>query len=148
MRILQVAARLTVGSIFCASGFLKVLNMNGFVESLMTYELLPNSIIGIAAIVVPLVELIFGLLFVLGVKTRLIAWILLGQVMVFTSFGFAAFIQGRMVDCGCFPVAGVKETIGAFFFLRNTVLAITCLLIAKSSGKSEDSVNQVTAEAF
>jgi uncharacterized membrane protein YphA (DoxX/SURF4 family) len=148
IHLLQVLARVTIGTIFCVSGCLKVININGFVESLTSYGLLPKSMIGVVALLLPHIELVLGLLFVFGIRTRLIAWILFFQLIAFTSFGFAAYIQGHAVDCGCFPVAGAKETIGFGFFLRNALLSTTCFLIAKSSGKSEASLSQRAAQAY
>ena len=147
MHLLPTLARVTIGTIFCVSGGLKIININGFVESLTGYGLLPKSVIAVTALLLPNVELILGLLFVFGMRTRLIAWMLFIQLIAFSSFGFAAYIQGRIVDCGCFPISGVKETIGFSFFLRNAFLSMTCFLIAKASGKSGPSISQSAVRA-
>ena len=137
-RAFSAALRVIVGLVFCLSGLLKLLNQDEFVEALTSYEFFSEGVIDLASSMVPHAEVLLGILYTFGIRTKIVSWALVIGVVVFTSVGAAALIQGRLVDCGCFPIAGVKEPIGIGYFIRNGTLALSCLLIVLTFRKRSD----------
>ena len=140
LRLLSVAIRIAIGGTFFMSGLLKVVNRDEFINALMSYEILSSRMILIASYVVPQAEMLLGALLAFGLSTRIVSWTLAAQVMIFSSVGAIAFAQGNMVDCGCFPVAGARELIGAGYFLRNGALILACAWIGLMSFTKERSL--------
>ena len=137
-RAFTVALRAIVGLVFCLSGSLKLLNQDEFVEALTSYELFSEGVIDLASSTVPTVEVLLGILYTFGIRTKILSWVLVIGLVILTSVGAAALIQGRLVDCGCFPMAGVKEPIGIGYFIKNSTLALSCLLIVLTFRKRTD----------
>lgn len=133
-----VALRVIVGLVFCLSGSLKILNQDEFVEALTSYGFFSEEVIDLGSLMVPQVELLLGILYTFGIRTKIVSWVLVTGLVIFTSVGAAALIQGRLVDCGCFPIAGVKEMIGIGYFIKNGTLALSCLLIVLTFRKRSD----------
>lgn len=100
--------RLLIGAMFLVAAFTKFPDIEKFsVYTVYSYELLPMHPINIARFigqVTPYLELLIGLGLVFGVFLRLAA---LGagvySLAFFVSKLIVLFVQGRTMDCGCFP---------------------------------------------
>lgn len=127
--------RAIVGLVFSASGLLKIVNQDEFAEALSSYALFSEDVVTLVSSTLPHVEVLLGILYTFGIKTKAVSWVLLTALVVFTSVGAAALLEGRPVDCGCFPIAGLKEPIGVAFFVKNGALAFSCILVALTVGE-------------
>jgi uncharacterized membrane protein YphA (DoxX/SURF4 family) len=134
----SVVLRVIVGLVFCLSGLLKLLNQDQFVEALNTYGFFSAGVIDLASLTVPHVEVLLGILYTFGIRAKMVSWVLVIGLVIFTSVGAATLIQGRLADCGCFPIAGVKEPIGIGYFIKNGTLALSCLLTGLTFRKQSD----------
>lgn len=102
--------RLVLGGVILVAGALKVTNLGQSALAVRAYQLLPYDLAGYVGYALPIIEIVIGLLLVLGLFTRISA--LLGALLMLAFvIGIAsAWARGLSIDCGCFGGGG---TIGA-----------------------------------
>jgi putative oxidoreductase len=97
LRTLEVA----LGGLFFYAGLQKAMHPYEFAEAVLAYQLLPESLVGVAAAGLPWVEIVAGLCLVTGCKRRsgllLLAWLVFGFVIVI----LVTMARGLKIDCGC-----------------------------------------------
>ena len=103
---LGLIARLTLGGVLFAAGYLKIGTLDKSQMAVRAYELLPISIANFLGVVLPFFEIAIGLLLILGAGTRISA-ALGGFTMVIFIIAIAqAWARGLNIDCGCFGGGG------------------------------------------
>jgi uncharacterized membrane protein YphA (DoxX/SURF4 family) len=101
-----LVARLVLGGVLFAAGYLKVFTLEKSQMAVRAYELLPISVANFLGIVLPFAEIVLGLLLIIGAFTRYMA-ILGGAIMfVFIAAIASAWARGLTIDCGCFGGGG------------------------------------------
>jgi thiosulfate dehydrogenase (quinone) large subunit len=87
--VAHLLLRLLVGVIFLNFGFGKIINIPAFVErtvKTLDASYIPEALIRLGAYPVPIIEIVGGLLIILGFSTR-IALILTSTLMIMLAFG-------------------------------------------------------------
>ncbi len=100
--VLVAILRMALGAVFVVAAVDKIGSPSAFAQAIANYRLLPYQAIHALAIVLPWLELVTGLLLVVGWWTRaaaLIADVLLAVFIVAIS---QAMIRGLDISCGCF----------------------------------------------
>ncbi|MFT3862460.1 MauE/DoxX family redox-associated membrane protein [Micropruina sp.] len=102
-------ARQILGITLIVAGALKLPWPEASVQAVRAYQLLPFDITRPVGYVLPVLEVVIGLLLVLGLFTRLAAW--LGALtMVAFIIGISwVWANGISIDCGCFGGGGASE---------------------------------------
>jgi uncharacterized membrane protein YphA (DoxX/SURF4 family) len=101
-----VVARLVLGGVLIAAGALKIGNPTDSVVAVKAYQLLPESIAVPVGYALPMLEIVVGVLLVVGLLTR-VAAVVAGLLMFAFVFGIAwAWANGLRIDCGCFGGGG------------------------------------------
>lgn len=136
-----VAVRVGIGAPFCISGVLKTVYSEQFLEALTTYGISSQLLSDSLALSAPPVEVCLGMMAILGVKVRIVGRILALMLVLFLAAGVYALITGNGGNCGCFPLPGRDEPVGASFFARNAILLMGCLWMAFSASVSESGSN-------
>ncbi|CAM3522740.1 MauE/DoxX family redox-associated membrane protein [Nocardioides dubius] len=98
--------RLVVGGVWIVAGAVKLPDPAESVRAVRAYDLLPESIVPTVGHLLPVVEIVVGVLLVLGVFVRLSAVV---SALLFAAFiiGIAsAWSRGLQIDCGCFGGGG------------------------------------------
>ena len=130
-RFAFVLLRLFLGGVFCYASFDKILRPSAFAEIIYNYQILPEPLINLASIFLPWLELLLGLLLILGF------W-LPGTVLISDSLllvFFAALIfnsaRGLNIDCGCFSVSPVISSGGQmpWYLLRDGIFLLLGLCL-------------------
>jgi uncharacterized membrane protein YphA (DoxX/SURF4 family) len=99
-------ARLVLGGVLIAAGALKIGNPSDSVVAVKAYQLLPESVAVPVGYVLPILEIVVGVLLVVGLLTR-VAAVMAGLLMFAFVFGIAwAWANGLRIDCGCFGGGG------------------------------------------
>jgi len=99
-------ARLVVAGVLIVAGWLKMGAPALSIKAVEAYELLPTAVAEIVGYVLPILEIVIGLLLVVGLLTRLAA-IVAGLLMLAFVIGIAsAWARGLNIDCGCFGGGG------------------------------------------
>lgn len=107
--VVGLAARLTLGIVLLVAGGLKVQNLEESQRAVRAYQLLPYDLANIMGTVLPIVEIIVGILLILGLFTRVSAAIGALMMLAFV-FGISwAWAKGLSIDCGCFGGGGEVE---------------------------------------
>lgn len=99
-------ARLVLGGALLVAGGLKVGNPRGAARAVQGYEIFPFEMAAYIGYALPWIEVVVGLLLVLGLFTRING--LIGALLM-TAFviGIAqAWARGLTIDCGCFGGGG------------------------------------------
>lgn len=104
-RITFLFSRLFLGGVFLYASYDKILHPAAFAEVIYNYQVLPEILINLVAVVLPWLEILVGVSLLLGV------W-LLGSVFMCNSLlllFFSALVfnmaRGLDIDCGCFTVS-------------------------------------------
>ena len=99
-------ARLILGGVLFAAGYLKIGTPDKSQMAVRAYEMLPISIANLLGLVLPFVEVVIGALLILGSLTRFMA-VLGGFTMIVFIIAIAqAWARGLNIYCGCFGGGG------------------------------------------
>lgn len=122
-KYLLLILRLVLGGLFIFSAVTKIVDAEYFAKSLYNYRLLPEASLNFAALIIPWIELIVGVLLALGIFVRESA--LLGSVMmvVFIAAISIALARGLDIECGCF---GTKDggKVGVLKIIEDVLLLL------------------------
>jgi uncharacterized membrane protein YphA (DoxX/SURF4 family) len=105
-RWISTMARVVLGATLSYAGIVKLLEPGEALQAVQAYRILPASLDDVVAIGLPLLELIVGVLLLLGLGTRLAAWVAAGLMVIFIAGIASAWIRGLSIDCGCFGGGG------------------------------------------
>jgi len=121
------------------SGISKIIDPTPMMETMKAVFKVNESLLILAATILPIIEIGFGLMLVFNVQTKKI--LIAVSILFFHFFVFSVYgsIIGLNNDCGCFGNL-VKSEFGIFMILRNLVFFIISILAIKSFN--------VTAEAL
>ncbi|WP_201784513.1 MauE/DoxX family redox-associated membrane protein [Nonomuraea pusilla] len=103
---MTTVARLVLGGTLIAAGALKIGNPSESVMAVSAYQLLPETLALMVGYALPIVEIVVGVLLVVGLMTR-VAAVIAALLMFAFVFGIAwAWAHGLRIDCGCFGGGG------------------------------------------
>lgn len=106
IRIVSVLARLGLAAVWLASGWIKASDPNTTELAVRAYQILPESLVHPVALGLPALELILGLLLLIGLGTRLAAMISGAVFLVLIAAIASSWARGLSIDCGCFGGGG------------------------------------------
>lgn len=115
--ILSALARFGLAGVWLYSGIVKLLNPVESRQAIQAYELLPDNAVGLVAVGLPTLEVILGLLLLLGVFLRPVAIISGIIIAVFIAGLLSAWARGLQIDCGCFGGGGYNPEAGTRTYL-------------------------------
>jgi len=135
MRYIVGFSRIFVGVLFIISGLIKLNDPVGFSFKLEEYfsqgvlnmpSLMPWALS--IAIIVVIIEVILGIALLLGYRSKLTIWSLLGMIVFFTFLTFYSAYYNKVTDCGCFGDA-VKLTPWESFTKDVALLVLIVVLL-------------------
>lgn len=95
--------RIVVGGVFLLFGVIKIIEDHEiFYQSIRDYQMLPEAFIPVFGTVLPWIEVVLALFFLVGLFARLSAFGLLGLLLMFMIAITQAVLRGlELSDCGC-----------------------------------------------
>lgn len=134
MKYLVGVVRIFVGILFIISGFIKLNDPVGFSFKLEEYfsqgvldlPFLTPYALAISILVV-IVEVMVGVMLILGYKRKITIWTLLAMIIFFTFLTFYSAYFNKVTDCGCFGDA-IKLTPWESF-TKDVVLLVLILIL-------------------
>ena len=123
--------RLLLGAIFILASVDKTLHPAAFANIIYNYQIVPDEAVNLTAIMLPWIELLLGLLLMLGL------WIpgavVLSNLLLLTFFGAILFnvARGLDINCGCFSTTGEVAS-GApmgWYLLRDGIFLLLALYL-------------------
>ncbi|SDB55364.1 Methylamine utilisation protein MauE [Desulfonatronum thiosulfatophilum] len=125
-----LALRLYIGALFIYASMYKINYPAEFAETIASYQLAPYWSVNFLAIFMPWLELVCGVLLVVGFRAKSAVTIIGGLLVVFTVAVTINLWRGSPIPCGCFTsvddpiswrtavrdVIWVAMTVHIFFF--------------------------------
>jgi len=127
-------ARLVLGGVLFAAGYLKIDKLDISQMAVRSYELLPISIANFLGMFLPFFEIAVGLLLILGAATRIVAALGGFTMFIFIIAISQAWARGLNIDCGCFGGGGSVapgETRYLQEILRDAGLVVLALFLLR-----------------
>jgi uncharacterized membrane protein YphA (DoxX/SURF4 family) len=114
--ILAFCARVLLGAVFVYASIDKIAHPEAFAKAIYNYQILPETLINLTAIVLPWLELVMGVLLVLGVWQH--GAVFLANVLLGCFFGalLLNLIRGLDIDCGCFTTSQASDSHGSMIW--------------------------------
>lgn len=97
---------MVLAAVLLISGVIKALDARETIVAVRAYQLVPESLVGAVAAVLPYLEIALGLLLLIGLATRLAAVLAAVVMVVFVAAVTSAAARGLSIDCGCFGGGG------------------------------------------
>ncbi len=117
-----VIVRLALGAVFIFAGIDKIRHPAPFSEVIYNYQVLPDELVNVTAVLLPWLELILGGCLVAGLW--LPGAIVLANILLLTFFGTLLFnvARGLNINCGCFSTSTeiVGGTTMAWYVVRDS----------------------------
>ncbi|MDQ3194328.1 MAG: DoxX family membrane protein [Bacteroidota bacterium] len=134
-KYLLIALRIIVGGVFIYASLDKLMNQEEFSKAIFNYKFLPDIFINIFAIVIPYLELIAGVLLVLGIFKRGSSFTFILLLIVFIIALTQAYIRGLDISCGCFSLETVGQKSDILLRIAEDILllAASTIIFIKSN---------------
>jgi uncharacterized membrane protein YphA (DoxX/SURF4 family) len=104
-----LVARLIVGVVDLLAGLSKFSDPAGNVRAVRAYRILPESVVPTVGHALPTIEIVIGVLLIVGLLTRAMG-LLSGLFFLAFIIGISsAWARGLEINCGCFGNGGVPQ---------------------------------------
>ena len=107
--VVGTVARLGLAAVFLVSGVLKAIDPDATYVAVRAYDLLPKLGVALVAGVLPWLEIVIGLLLLVGIATRAVAVASAVLLLGFMAGVAQAWARGLSIDCGCFGGGGAVD---------------------------------------
>jgi putative oxidoreductase len=107
----------------------------GFAQAIYNYRMMPHATINLMAIVMPWLELICGILIIIGLFVRGSALLIGFMLMVFVVAISFALVRGLDISCGCFKVEG-GHALALGLLIRDVLMLIAAAIVVSFGGPS------------
>ena len=121
--------RWAVGLIFIYASADKLFHPSAFAVAVYNYKLVPGSFINLVAITLPLLELVCGILLIIGLFPRAAALILSILLILFFSALSISLYRGIDISCGCFTLSTTADKINISYMVRDLLVLAMSLQI-------------------
>jgi uncharacterized membrane protein YphA (DoxX/SURF4 family) len=102
-------ARLVVGGVWVAAGVLKLPDPAVGVRAVRAFQLLPEAVVPAVGYGLPVLEIVIGVLLIVGLGIRVVAAVSALLQLAFIFGISAAWTRGLEIDCGCFGGGGTVK---------------------------------------
>lgn len=125
--------RLVVGGVWIVAGALKLPEPAQSVAAVRAYQILPSDLVTPVGQLLPVVEVLIGLMLVLGLLTRAAAIASAALFVVFIAGIVSVWVRGINIDCGCFGGGGADPDAASQYpweIARDAALLAASLFLA------------------
>lgn len=127
---LALAARLYLGVVFVMACLHKIAHPEAFALDIAAYDFLPTELVNLLAITLPWVELVAGVMIIVGIRARAAALLIAVMLVAFIIPLAAALVRGLDLSCGCFaPGVGEADPISGWTLVRDGSWLVLCLYV-------------------
>jgi uncharacterized membrane protein YphA (DoxX/SURF4 family) len=121
--------RVVLGAIFLIAGAAKIGHAAYFAAQIAGFRILPSVVIAPMALILPFLEVMLGCYLILGLFTRVSAWIAALMFLLFDLAIASAVVRGMAVNCGCFGPNDATVTTWAEV-ARDAVFVVLAVVVA------------------
>ncbi len=122
---LELAARWILGLTFIYASYNKILFPADFAKIIYGYDLFPNGLINLIAIILPFLELVAALALISGIYPRSAVSIVNALLVAFIILLSINLIRGHEFDCGCFQLQNSENNVSP----QTTIIRDTFYLV-------------------
>jgi uncharacterized membrane protein YphA (DoxX/SURF4 family) len=121
MRLVQIVARLTLAGIFIYASLDKIAHPAAFAKDVYNYQILPDALINLTALVLPWLELFLGLCLLAGIWLPGAVLTVNGLLIVFLGALVFNMARGLDINCGCFSTGSDAPAMSAGWYLLRDI---------------------------
>jgi putative oxidoreductase len=99
---INLTIRVGLALFFVAAAVPKIAEPLAFATSISQYKMVPSIAVHPMALVLPWMELLVALALLIGYRTKMMALLTAGMLVIFTIAVIWAVINNLKIDCGCF----------------------------------------------
>lgn len=114
---LALVARIGLAGIFLAAGLPKILDPQGFSQMIALYQILPDTLIHPAALIIPCLEVLLALLLLFRIAYPGAVFLTNGLLLGFTLTLVFNLYRGLDIACGCFSTQPGEASGDTLFYL-------------------------------
>jgi uncharacterized membrane protein YphA (DoxX/SURF4 family) len=118
---------IVVGCIFLYSGIVKSIDVTGFAESIMNYQLTDYKLSLLVASTLPYLEILVGSCLIIGVQIKPALTLVLIMMAVFICVISYALFNNIDINCGCFSTKATESNLWTTLS-RDVVISFGCLI--------------------
>lgn len=107
---LTVRVQIALGAIFIAAALPKIGDPPSFAHMIYNYRILPAGLINLSSLVMPWLEILCGVMLILGVWVKPARWIIAAMLVVFIIAISINLGRGNAIDCGCFDLSAAGKS--------------------------------------
>lgn len=126
IRFLHWISRIFLAVIFIYAGYTKIVNPIQFAAAIEKYQILPPGAVIRVVNTLPWIEVVVGVLLIVGIKIRCFAATAGAILAFFVVIMAITHARGIEADCGCF---GIGEPISILTLLRDTIFIIPAVFL-------------------
>lgn len=125
---IMLGARVLVGATLLYAGLQKIQAPFAFFESVLSYRVASAPWSLVAAVVIPWLEVVLGVLLIGGAARGAALLLAAALLLSFVGAQIAVMVENRSVACGCFALSGDSTMVGWTTLTRAGLLLGICLL--------------------
>ncbi|HTV94335.1 MAG TPA: MauE/DoxX family redox-associated membrane protein [Verrucomicrobiae bacterium] len=100
--MVTAVARWLLGALLIWAGALKIGHPVDLASAIAGFRLLPPELAAPLAVILPYFEVLLGVYLLVGLFTRIAAWVAAAQFLVYAAAIASAVVRGIPANCGCF----------------------------------------------
>lgn len=108
-RNLLFAFRIILGGIFIFAALPKIADPSAFARDITNYQMMPRPFVNLFALTLPMIELICGILIIIGFRVRANSAIINLMLIVFIVAITYAVLRDLNISCGCFGTTNSQK---------------------------------------
>lgn len=132
---LFILLRWLVAAIFIFAGISKALNPENFARDIDNYRMLPYVLVTTMAIILPWLEILCGVLLIIGTWRNGASFLLLILTLMFLVAMSSAILRGLDITCGCFAMTVEGTKVGYTRLAQDSILFVIILIMNLQEGK-------------
>jgi uncharacterized membrane protein YphA (DoxX/SURF4 family) len=117
--LLALAFRLYLGGLFIYASLYKINYTAEFAETIASYQMVPYWGVNLMAVILPWIELVSGILLVVGLRTRTVSVVVGFLLLLFTVGIVYNLLLGSEISCGCFQ--SLEDPISLWTVFRDLI---------------------------
>jgi putative oxidoreductase len=132
LHTILLVARVCLGAFFLYVGGEKLFRMDGFIRDVANYQIVGAPWDEVVAFTVAWLEIVAGLLLMLGVVRQGALLVLGGLTLVFMAGIGQAWARGLSISCGCFGASAEPTNYPLHVSLNALILATIAVLLLEA----------------
>lgn len=129
-RVGRLVCRLIPAGLLLWAGLAKVLDRQGSILSVSGYDVLPDTLVRLVAMLLPWIEIALAVLLILGLFVRFAGAATAILAGVFIAAMAQAKARGLQIDCGCFGAGGTGNGVSWWDILRDVPILLAGVYLA------------------